>query len=319
MSLITTAPSMNLVISHDIAFGRAYELAFHALTQTHTFAELPLFRALADSLRLASTHVNAEEYHGASHQVQFNGDGINSRIGARCELSDLLIVVYSQKFKTARFTFLQAKSERAFPVIPAGWNYSANLEQWDLLSRRPSLAGIGQFNPPSDLLSAAVLPSIGSFGFFYGTASNGFQMLYASADILAPVFPHRVRYGKLYLGGNLLSHPPSQIRMIHGYPERTYTWGNFFFGRDLYGLRIGEPLITSGRFSGSSAARWVAAVISSLASTGHGDIQRGALLLQLAELLGESDPQVDGTHFGAKRMLLIGTDSPPEYQANHED
>ena len=71
--------------------------------------------------------------------------------------------------QSIRISFLQAKSERKIMKNQCISNqpFKANLEQWDLLAHRPIINGVGSFDPPPNLLSSAILPSIGTFGFFY--------------------------------------------------------------------------------------------------------------------------------------------------------
>src|SRR5690606_20545664 len=135
--------------------------------------ELAHFRAMNSSMVTASTtdvRVASHEYHGARHQVRFQGYGGYSRPNARCELSDLAVVTFDKKLKKGRLTYIQAKYERLANrhccSLPPK-TLAANLEQWDLLGRRPRLTGgVGNFSPPPTLLSDAAHDSIGTFVFF---------------------------------------------------------------------------------------------------------------------------------------------------------
>jgi hypothetical protein len=228
------------------------------------------------------------------------GDGKHSRIDARCELSDLLIIVFSPSAGAARFTFLQAKSERAVPPNPPQWAYEANLEQWDLLAQRPDIQPVSKaFTAPKNLLSGALMPSIGSFGLFYQTGSSGYQLLYASADCLAPSIVHAVRRGRLKPQG------ASFLRPINGFSERTLTWGNYYFARDLYGLKIGEPLLSNGQVVQSPGARWMAGILSGFSTMSLGPGSNRPLVDALARALGGQDGERRDPIFGAKRMVVI--------------
>jgi hypothetical protein len=143
----------------------------------------------------------AEEYHGGAHQVRFSGSAPYLRSDPRCELSDLLIVVYSPRSRRVRLTYLQAKSERLTISSVCGHRFSANLEQWFLLSTRPSINGVGSFAPPADLLSGALLPSVGTFAFFFKDLAGHFEIYYASASFLAPAGTYGQRYGTLAANG----------------------------------------------------------------------------------------------------------------------
>jgi hypothetical protein len=289
----------------DHAYGLAFDATFQSLAASLAQREIPLFRALAHSLCHASGGFHVEEYHGNAHQVDFQGDGKHSRPNALCELSDLLILVYSPTAQTARFTYLQAKSERGTVGNPNVHAFNANLEQWDLLSRKPTISGHGKFNPPGDLLSGAQLASIGSFGIFYRNRARGTEMAYASGDCLSPTAIHALRRGKVALQG------ASIIRKVHGLPERTFLTSNYEFARDLFGLRIGEPLLVRGTPSSTPGGRWMAEILRSQTIGHNGPDSNRPLLLELANSLGGGEIPPANSYFGAKRMILIGSDCDP--------
>lgn len=173
-------------MSSAAAFGASLQVAFRVVPPPT--GEIALFRHLK-SILTASHHasVQVEEYHGNSHQVYFQPRFSGSKRMRRCELADLAIVSYSRRGRErARITFLQAKNDRRRRTLPPtvsklGWR--VNTVQWDLLSGRPAIRGHRRFNPPSDLLSGAILPSVGSFGFFHHVG-NTVDMAYTSADQL---------------------------------------------------------------------------------------------------------------------------------------
>ena len=291
-------------------FAKKYATDFATVTASYGYDEVRLFRAMQKYLLSTSSAIQAEEYHGAGHQVTFNGNNIHSRLSARCELSDLLIIVYSPEHGTARYTYLQAKSERGTPAAPQSHYYSGNLEQWDLLSRRPIIHGVGKFHPHPTLLSSALLPSIGSFGLFYKSAQAGFQMLYAAADCLEPKQPHSVRYGKMNLKASL-----SSGRSIYGHVEQTYTLDNYDFAYYLHNLMIGEPLITNGNVSDQPSAVWITGVINALAARPSDPDRPNPLIRQLSAALNRPSVIGDSVRFGAKTMIVVGSDANPEQQS----
>ena len=144
-----------------IAFAKAYDISFQNLTAGFAHKEVPLFRAMHSALINLSSSFDVEEYHGSANQVKFTGNGSYSRIEARCELSDLMIISFSSITRSVRLTYLQAKSERAVLSTVCGREFSANLEQWFLLEQRPIITGVGNFYPPDDLLSSDLLSSVG--------------------------------------------------------------------------------------------------------------------------------------------------------------
>lgn len=286
--------------SHAIALGRAFSKEFATNSAGLDKGEVVLFRAMQASLKAIGNplHVVVEEYHGASHQVTFKGNGSYSRASARCELSDLLIVVYDQRTNDARLAYIQAKSERAVPASSlgiAGASLAANLEQWDLLARRPLINGVGSFTPPPDLLSSAQLESIGSFIFFVHGAS-GADIHYAAASYLQRPTHCVSRYGKLIAAPDMCRCGPS--------PECLSVYGNEHFGAFLFGMMIGTPILLSGKPTTPQVCSWLAAQLRGLASVAD---RRAGVAKVLADLLDpDGAPAAQVPNVGAASLLLVG-------------
>lgn len=112
--------------------------------------------------------------------------------------------------------------------------FQANLEQWDLLSRRPVISPVRPFTADPELLSGAALPSVGSFGVFHrGCCCRESGFFYVSADCLQPKGAPKTRSGKLVVNHG---HPP--MRHLQGFAERTYCEDVGSFGQALYELEI---------------------------------------------------------------------------------
>jgi hypothetical protein len=131
--------------------------------------EMDLFRALAISIEKHSAATFIDETHGGNVcNVSFTSiTGKNET----CEIADLLIVSESS-LGDLRATFWQAKKQAVSKWLNVTHegnqvDFKGQFNQWDLLSRRPSITGVAGFNPPSDLLSSFLSPSIGTFGVFY--------------------------------------------------------------------------------------------------------------------------------------------------------
>lgn len=271
---------------------------FRSSTKGFSHNEIPLFRALHTSLISLGSHV--EEYHGNSHQVRFTGNGSYARTNARCELSDLMIITFSKVLKQARLTYLQAKSERAILPHVCGVEFSANLEQWYLLSNRPALNGIGAFNPPQDILSSALLPSVGTFCFFYKDIMGDFQIFYSCANHLAPPRNYAKKDGKLTAFG------PCGTRVVSGYAECVATCGNICFADNLLSLRIGTPISLGSSKKNVATTRWISGIIRRQMQIERSKDRRTLLADELLELLGpEDDNNGNSGAFGAKTLLLI--------------
>lgn len=104
-----------------------------------------------------------------------------------------------------------------------------------LLSSRPKISGVGRFNPPPDLLSGAILPSIGSFAFFYKDKAGEFQTYFSSANQLSPPTNYSQRNGRL------LASVTCKVKSHIKYDECLAACGNQSFASSLYRLEIGSP------------------------------------------------------------------------------
>jgi len=284
-------------------FGEAFDAEFTSATKGMTALEIPLFKQLSTTLKALNGRFAVEEYHGGAHQVRFNGDGKPTRLHARCELSDLAIIVFSRSLPFVRLTYLQAKAERQPVDVNGPPVFWANLEQWYLLSKRPSINGVGDFNPPQDLLSSAELASVGSFLFFYRDGTRGYQSYYAAADYLAPVrlYPHK--YGRLQVAG------PPATRKVKGYDECAAAQGNKDFASALYCMRVGTPIPLAPSSAQGVTRNWFYAALRQLIANNAG---RDAAPQLAGQLLQRLDPpgisQEGSSSFGASCVFVIRSD-----------
>lgn len=187
-------------------FGSQLSMAFAAESISSKFSEVQQFRALIRSFGKIGGGFQVEEFHGPNHQVYFNGKGAWGRSPARCELCDVVILAYSLNggFR-GRLTFLQAKlSKEKYLNLCSGYPnntdvvaFKANLEQWDLLSRRPDVLPVPPFKVQPKVLSDALLASAGSFGVFHKSKPGDVGFFYASADMLTVVGTPSSKQGKL--------------------------------------------------------------------------------------------------------------------------
>lgn len=287
-----------------VAFASAYDLKFKALTKGLSHAEVPLFQQMHKALVGLSGKFDIEEYHGTAHQVEFTGNGSYARTNARCELSDLMIVTFSSVAKSARLTYLQAKSERATLPSVCGRQFSANLEQWFLLEQRPKITGVGKFNPPSDLLASALLPSVGSFAFFYKDPSGDFQTYYAAANFLTPPKTYSQRYGKLWAVG------PCHVGSTAKYPECLAACSNRSFAESLFRLEIGTP-IDSSISQAIGTRNWLASNLRASIRAAQQENAPSGLAQELLGLLAPDGDGVGSSAYGAKHVILIKSNVEP--------
>jgi hypothetical protein len=284
-------------------FGNRFNRNFTANTVGYTALEIPLFKALKNTLTSMNRSFHIETYHGGSNQVKFRGNVYHARLRARCELSDLLVITYSMYTRSARLSYIQAKSERATLIPPIERHkFNANLEQWYLLSQRPSITGVGKFNPPSDILSNAILPSVGSFVFFYKDYSSNFQVFYSTADCLGPIGAMG-RYGKVAYNGN------QKDRIIAGYKERTFASNNFLFARSLYRMEIGTPLlpiIPNKGITSYSLGKWIVANLQTIVK--YEDPKKQYLINELLDILGTQDQPTKIGSLGTEQIIILKSD-----------
>ncbi len=284
-------------------FARRYDRSFRRLTHGLPPREIPLFRAMRSALLCSGSPSFVEEYHGGGHQVTFQGNGTYARRASRCELSDLMIVVYSPVFMEARLTYLQAKSERNAVGVPQNHAFSATPEQWYLLSHRPVVSGVRSFHPPPDILSSAILPSVGSFGFFF-KSGDSYEIYYSSADYLQPLGTVNPRRGKLVRGTTYLGTRRVPIR------ECIAASGNATFAHCLYQMTIGTP-IGPHHQAAQGTRLWLAATLRGMWSTEEVRQREFTLARELADLLEPDGDSARIGSFGAKSLVLIRNSDEP--------
>ena len=302
-------------------FATSLRTAFIAHSAKVVFGEIPQFRALMNSFTSLSSQYFIEEFHGSKHQIYFDtSKPWLPRKRARCELCDLLIISYSTiEGLNVKMTLLQIKiSQSLYPSLGNGGifgvdhvRFPANFEQWDLLANRPLLFPTSVFAPPTELLSKAVVPSVGSFGVFHRNALKNVDFFYSSADCVAPVGSPTTLRGRLET-----SVTSPYIRRIAGYIDVTYCASLFMFGYSLYRLEIGTPVVStsdSGHMTyHEPLAGWIRGILekhvsTSTASSGMADEvlskMRGddvlptyfaGALPSVLLLRGEAAPRADG-------------------------
>jgi hypothetical protein len=227
------------------SFARELAKAWSRESSKSNFSEVQQFRALMRSFGSLRQPFKIEEFHGMKHQIVFNGKGSWGRPSARCELSDLLIISYKKNpdFQ-ARATLLQAKKSNekhsslcsGLPNSIPYTDFKANLEQWDLLSRRPNVLPYPPFDCHPDILSGAIMPSIGSLGVFHRYSGKDYGFFYIAADLSEPLSSPKRKHAKLKTKTN------SRYRTINGYTECTYACCLPTFAEALYKLEIGTPI-----------------------------------------------------------------------------
>lgn len=236
--------------TQSVAFASQLQSAFSHESASSSFTEVGQFRALMKAFSSLKPQFFLEEFHGFKRQVYFDTSYPWQRPQARCELCDVLFIVYSTNGGFGvRMTLLQAKLSRDIHKTGTSTNaglierqeFKANYEQWNLLSARPPLIATTVFDPPSDLLSSALLPSVGTFGVFHQSPHGSIDLFYVSADCLAPVSKPPgpdTRLGKL-----ITKHGGAAYRVVSSWDEIVYCPNAFDFAKSLYELSIGTPVV----------------------------------------------------------------------------
>lgn len=290
------------------SFARELAKAWGRESSKSNFSEVQQFRALMRSFGSLRQPFKIEEFHGMKHQVVFNGKGSWGRPSARCEISDLLIISYKKNpdFQ-ARATLLQAKKSNekhsslcnGFPNSIPYTDFKANLEQWDLLSRRPNVLPYPPFDCHPDILSGAIMPSIGSLGVFHRYSGKNYGFFYIAADLSEPLSSPKRKHAKLKTKKN------SRHRTINGYTECTYACCLPTFAEALYKLEIGTPIEQKNCVNKEDESYrnifrgWLRSVLYR-----HLEITNNDSLL-LRDLLGQLESDYEGAFMPVPPSILI--------------
>lgn len=218
---------------------------FTSNTKT-TDTEVELFQQLAKSILKFSNGIFVDETHGTTSNVEYTS--IRGVI-ERCEISDLLILTIDKNRSINRATFWQAKKEvKPQWVNNAGkknitdgcFDFKCQFNQWELLSYRPHLSGVGKFSPPHKLLSSFDSASIGSYGVFH-QKNNKIEVNYSIAEFISSSSLPNVN------GKKTKAHPRMAInekmsKYVYGNGERIVCTNLYDFIISLLIGAIGAPL-----------------------------------------------------------------------------
>ena len=248
-----------------MSFGTDLSQEFHKLTQNVKFDEVCLFTKLQDAFINLKSSNSTYQYaidiiHGHKSLVDFhfNSTWVSTvpygNPVAR-ELADMMFVIYSYQQKQIRITYMQIKRG------VSDSKFRADLYQLHLLSQREHITSTKLpdclFGDP-DILSHAILPSVGSYGVFY-KYNQCVEMSYYPACLILPrklVGQSVVRTAE-YDTSNYGDTP-----IINGYIECQGTLQISHFGDALIGMQIGTP-IYSGMTSHKDLIKFLSKNVSS--------------------------------------------------------
>jgi hypothetical protein len=277
--------------------------------------EIDFFREFIIAFNSLGPDAISKEYHGNKYQVTFKEGRGAGRANPRCELCDVVIIQYdSGSPSTARITFNQAKvtsnyfgcDSTAFTKSP--YKFSADLEQWDLLSNRPDLNQVVRtFSPPKKLLSGAILPSVGSFGVFY-PSHNSYEFAYFVANELYPLTNNHRKQGKLCLKTTIFT-----ISQKDNYEDTSGACCFSSFGYALEQGLVGTPIIellNQPGGNGDEIKIWLTKMLKGLQrdfpeSELPKELMRG---LELQQILSDiNNEENSGRNLSVKAVALIRT------------
>lgn len=234
--------------------------AFRAAAKFSVDDEVGLFRKLAKAIEGGTPSLFIDETHGAVKcNVEFS---LTTGGVTRCEIADLLIISKSDFPPFYRATFWQAKKQSKAKWVALGTtdrhvDFRGQFNQWDLLSRRPVVAGVSPFSPPSDLLSSFRSGSVGSFGVFYERASQ-IELTYSIAEFIScanPKAKHSVMVANAYLENYVCYGQEVIVRT-----------GLVMFLEALLGHHVGAPIDVS-----NAANAWILAYARNKVATAQGE------------------------------------------------
>lgn len=234
-----------------MSFGTDLSQEFRKLTQNVKFDEVCLFTKLQDAFINLKSSNPTYQYaidiiHGHKSHVDFhfNSTWVSTTpygTSVTRELADMMFVIYSHQQHQIRVTYMQNKRG------VSDSKFRADLYQLHLLSQREHITSTKLPDclfGDCDMLSNAILPSVGSYGVFY-KCNKYVEMSYYPACLISPCnlvgqsVARTAEYDTSKYG-----YTP----VIKGYLECQGTPALSNFGDALISMQIGTP-INSGMAS----------------------------------------------------------------------
>lgn len=139
-------------------------------TETEKLGEVGLFRRMVEYF----------DGHPACTMLETHQSYVRYGNNRRCEISDLMIVNYSTKYKCMKLTFLQAKCAKrdGYGLTNGEFKFILDTKQYKLLRERPIINPLNTGLSPN-ILHDACSPAITSYGVFYkngGGMDFGFEV-----------------------------------------------------------------------------------------------------------------------------------------------
>ena len=246
-----------------MSFGTDLSKEFYKLTNNVMLDEVCLFTKLQDAfinLKSSCTYQYAIDIiHGNKSFVDFNFNStwvstISCGQSVTRELADMMFVIYSHKQNQIRITYMQNKKG------VADNKFKADLCQLHLLSQRehitsPTLPDC--LFGDHDMLSKAILQSVGSYGVFY-SHDQSVEMSYYPAYLISPC---RLTGKSVARMAKYDSNNFGKTKNINGYDQKQGTRKISDFGDALLDMQIGTP-INSGMASHKELIKFLSKNVS---------------------------------------------------------
>lgn len=203
-------------------------------------SEITLFRAMTAYFAQNNANTLIQEHH--KHIVSFNCYDPNNKLtvfnNVRKEICDLLIITYSTQNKLVRATFLQAKYTKNVYQNP--FRFHGDVFQWLLLAQRPQINDNNKNPLPQDILSSALLNSIGSFGVFYkdnGSIDFGFSTADSIGYYSRTPFSSKNTHKILSFRNKKIQYSFNKM-----FIDLQTSYGANYFEQALYKMQVGCPI-----------------------------------------------------------------------------
>jgi len=227
--------------------------------------EVLLFNSLKECF---IKNVYTDVIHGSIGMIDFDVPGILPTKRVRCEIGDLLIVSFN--WNEIRYTLMQNKTmhkEKYYGIMP----FTIPVKQHYVLANKPNIVPVGK-HPylHADILSSALLDSVGSFGVFYKNKTIYppheylFNMNYIIANRM--IFNSKVTPIQFFRKSKRKAKFIGEINNVvlnKGYKEIEACTNLYDFEFALRNMLIGTPISLSNNISDSILIKIIAAKITS--------------------------------------------------------
>lgn len=225
-----------------MSFGKNLSKEFKRLTNGEDCGEIQLCTKLEDAfINLRTKYpMLVEIIHGNKSIVEFMYEAdyiseILKPVEKKCELGDMLFIVFSKNEGVFRLTYMQNK-------IGNKWdNFRLDLIQFALLNKKPSITSDRLPKcvfENKDILKKAILPSVTSYGVFYKDA-DAYEMSYLLAS---EVKLNKIKAKSQKRMAGYQSDKSGSVIHIKGYEGSQGEKTLKEFGDSLYNLKIGTPI-----------------------------------------------------------------------------